>query len=157
MRTLQTIGYLTPDLKIASPFRLHFAAHRGVLTPELQRVRIDLAKHAAKATPHAAPVLHPDQFWAQVARCEGMQRRIERLGYTREQVNDILTRAAAHKPTRENLNLIRANAERRAAYRANRPLPFESRAPLMPRKPNSKSCLHASRASVCAVPSRGIT
>jgi hypothetical protein len=115
VRTLQYIGYLTPDLKIDSPFRVHFAAHHGVLTPELQRVRIDLAKHAAKTAPHAAPLLRPEQFWAQVARCEGMQRRIERLGYTREQVNDILTRAAAHKPTRENLNLIRANAERRAA------------------------------------------
>ncbi len=79
VRTLQYIGYLTPDLKIASPFRVHFAAHHGVLTPELQRVRIDLAKHAAKAPPKAAPIVRPDQFWAQVARCEGMQRRIERL------------------------------------------------------------------------------
>jgi hypothetical protein len=69
VRTLQNIGYLTPDLKIASPFRLHFAAHHGVLTPELQRVRIDLAKHAAKTTPKAAPILRPGQFWAQVARC----------------------------------------------------------------------------------------
>ncbi len=115
VRTLQTIGYLTPDLKIASPFRVHFAAHHGALTPELQRVRIDLAKHAAKAVPKAAPILRPGQFWEQVARCEGMQRRIERLGYTREEVNNILMRAAAHKPTRANLNLIRANAERRGA------------------------------------------
>jgi hypothetical protein len=115
VRTLQSIGYLTGDLKIASPFRLHFAAHHGVLTPELQRVRIDLAKHAAGDGPHAAPLLRPEQFWQQVQRCEGMQRRIERLGYTREQVNDILTRAAARKPTRGNLNLIRADAERRAA------------------------------------------
>ena len=114
VRTLQAIGYLSPDLKIATPFRVHFAAHHGVLTPELQRVRIDLARQSGRA-PDSAATSRPEEFWLQVSRCQAIQRRIERLGYSRDEVNNILTRAAAHKPTRENLQLIRARAETKAA------------------------------------------
>jgi hypothetical protein len=115
VRSLQSIGYLSPDLKIAPPFRVHFAAHHGVLTPELQRVRLDLIHKVAPGKHLAPSAIPPEQFWDQVQRCAGIQRRIERLGYTREEVNNILARAAARRPSRENLQLIRATAEKRAA------------------------------------------
>jgi hypothetical protein len=115
VRSLQAIGYLSPDLKITTPFRVHFAAHHGVLTPELQRVRLDLSRKFSQERQPASPALRPAQFWSQVERCAGIQRRIERLGYTRDEVNNILLRAEARKPSRENLQLIRSSAERRAA------------------------------------------
>jgi hypothetical protein len=82
--TLQSIGYLSPGGTINSAFRVHFAAHHGVLTPELQRVRIDLMHRLGKETNdknargNAGP-LHPDQFWTQVQKYADLRHRIERL------------------------------------------------------------------------------
>ncbi len=115
VRSLQAIGYLSPEGKISTAFRVHFAAHHGVLTPELQRVRLDIAQKLARDKVPTAVPFRPDQFWAQVERFSNIQRRIQRLGYTREEVTNILARAQARKPSRENLQLIRATAEKKAA------------------------------------------
>ena len=119
--TLQSIGYLSPGGTITSAFRVHFAAHHGVLTPELQRVRIDLMHRLGKeandknARGNAAGSLHSDQFWTQVQKYADLRHRIERLGYSKDDVANIFARAQAKKPTRETLQRIRAAAETRAA------------------------------------------
>jgi hypothetical protein len=51
-----------------------------------------------------------------------MRRRVERLGYSREEVSRLFEVAQKRKPTRENLNAIRANIELRASLA---PLPWE--------------------------------
>jgi hypothetical protein len=119
--TLQSIGYLSPGGTINSAFRVHFAAHHGVLTPELQRVRIDLMHRLGKETNdknargNSAGPLHPDQFWTQIQKYADLRHRIERLGYSKDDVANIFARAQAKKPTRETLQRIRAAAETRAA------------------------------------------
>jgi hypothetical protein len=128
VRSLQAIGYLSPEGKISPAFRVHFAAHHGVLTPELQRVRLDIAQKLAREKAPTAVPFRPDQFWAQVERFSNIQRRIQRLGYTREEVSNILARAQARKPSRENLQLIRATAEKKAALApAPKTLPRQKR------------------------------
>jgi hypothetical protein len=118
--TLKAIGYLSPTGAINSAFRVHFAARHGVLSPELQRVRIDLMRRLAKdATPKeprgANTPLHPDQFWTNVQKYADLRHRIERLGYSKDDVANIFARAQAKKPTRDTLQRIRAVAESRAA------------------------------------------
>ena len=48
VETLKAVGYLTDDGKLTSDFKVHYGLHRGAVTPELQQVRIDLARHAAR-------------------------------------------------------------------------------------------------------------
>jgi hypothetical protein len=112
VRSLQAIGYLSPEGKITPAFRVHFAAHHGVLTPELQRVRIDLLQRLAR---DKQPAAHPSQFWSQLQRYASLLKRVERLGYSRDEITTIFARADARKPTPQNLQRIRAEAERRAA------------------------------------------
>ncbi len=161
VHTLKTIGYLSPEGAITSAFRVHFAAHHGVLTPELQRLRLDLRDRLAKEeskdkdkskdgnkgqapnrkqgareqtrdrdqtkgneqaktknSQGKRPDVRPTQFWEQVHRYADLRHRIERLGYSRQEVSDIFTRAQANKPTPETLQLLRAAARRRAAQPA---------------------------------------
>jgi hypothetical protein len=117
VHTLQSIGYLSSSGTITSAFRVHFAAHHGVLTPDLQRVRIDLANRLAKEKDSRGNprVVHPTQFWNQVQKYADLRRRVERLGYSKDEVSNIFVRAQSKKPTRETLQLVRAAAEQRAA------------------------------------------
>jgi hypothetical protein len=115
VHSLQAIGYLSPQGQITPAFRVHFAAHHGVLTPELQRVRLDLLQKLSRDKLHSPATLHPTQFWTQVQRYEQLRRRIERLGYSRDEINTIFARAEARKPTRQTLQLIRTEAEKKAA------------------------------------------
>ena len=55
VRTLKAIGYLSPEGQIQTAFRVHFAAHHGVLTPELQRVRLDLLQKLARERSASTP------------------------------------------------------------------------------------------------------
>jgi len=117
VHTLQSIGYLSSNGTITSAFRVHFAAHHGVLTPELQRLRIDLANRLAKEKDSRGnpTVLHPSQFWNQVQKYADLRRRVERLGYSKDEISNIFAQAQTKKPTRETLQRIRAAAETRAA------------------------------------------
>jgi hypothetical protein len=119
--TLKSIGYLSADGAITVPFQVHFAAHHGVLTPELQRVRIDLLHRLAKDKDTSASAVHPTQFWAQVQRYADLRRRVERLGYSKDEVASIFERAKSKKPTRENLQKIRSAAQRKASLTAPAP------------------------------------
>ena len=51
-------------------------------------------------------------------RYADLRHRIERLGYSRQEVSDIFARAQANKPTPETLHLLRAAARRRATQPA---------------------------------------
>ena len=115
VKTLQAIGYLTTDGRIAPAFRLHFCVRHGVETPELQQVRIDLQQRMARDRGRPDRGAQHVDFWSQLARFEGLRKRVERLGYSRDEVNNVWARAATKKPTREPLALIRAEAERKAA------------------------------------------
>jgi hypothetical protein len=86
VRTLKAIGYLSPAGQIQTAFRVHFAAHHGVLTPELQRVRLDLLQQLARERTASTPPPIPGQFWAQIQRHENLRKRIERLGYDKGDV-----------------------------------------------------------------------
>jgi len=163
VHTLKTIGYLSAEGAITSAFRVHFAAHHGVLTPELQRLRIDLLDRLAneqskdndqaqdrepdgkeqtrdreqaktKNSQGKRPDVHPTQFWEQVHRYADLRHRIERLGYSRQDVSDIFTRAEAKKPTPETLQLIRAAALRRATQHASPGLATILRAYVTPQR-----------------------
>ena len=112
IRTLKAIGYLSPEGQIQTAFRLHFAAHHGVLTPDLQRVRLDLLQKLARERTASTPPPIPGQFWAQIQRYENLRRRIERLGYDRGDVEAVFARAAKQKPSRAVLDSIRREVQR---------------------------------------------
>jgi hypothetical protein len=59
VETLKQIGYLTPEGQIAPPFRVHYALRHGILTPELQRIRVDLARQVAREERAPAPPVSP--------------------------------------------------------------------------------------------------
>ena len=145
VRTLQTIGYLSAEGKICPPFRLHFAAHHGVLTPELQRVRLDLQSRLAKEKHPDAKNLRPQNFWENLNRYEGFRKRLDRLGLkvediqearslgiSRADINKALAEAESKRPTRENLDRLRAEARRLAAL-----------APLPKSLPQTKTIIRA--------------
>jgi hypothetical protein len=51
VETLKAIGYRTPDGGPTREFRLHFALRHGINTPELQRIRLQMATRAARDAP----------------------------------------------------------------------------------------------------------
>ena len=112
VRTLKAIGYLSPEGQIQTALRVHFAAHHGVLTPELQRVRLDLLQKLARERTASTPPPVPGQFWTQIQRYENLRKRIERLGYDRGDVEAVFARAAKQKPSRAVLDSIRREVQR---------------------------------------------
>ena len=112
VRTLKAVGYLSPEGQIQTAFRVHFAAHHGVLTPELQRVRLDLLQKLARERTASSPPPIPGQFWAQIQRYENLRKRIERLGYDRGDVEAVFAQAAKQKPSRAVLDGIRRDVQR---------------------------------------------
>jgi hypothetical protein len=48
VESLKRVGYLTSEGEITPAFRLHYAARKGPLLPELQSLRIELARELAK-------------------------------------------------------------------------------------------------------------
>jgi hypothetical protein len=132
VRTLKAIGYLSPEGQIQTAFRVHFAAHHGVLTPELQRVRLDLLQKLARERSASTPPPIPGQFWAQIQRYENLRRRIERLGYDKGDVEAVFARAAKQKPSRAVLDGIRREVQRHGRL-----------APLPSKSPATKNILRA--------------
>lgn len=109
--TFKKAGYLTPDGKITPAFRMHFCARHGIDTPELQRIRADLANQAARASRRIGrPVPVPDVL-AAVDRYEAVRKRVERLGFSRDDLKRIQDEARKRRPTPENLRAIRKRAE----------------------------------------------
>jgi hypothetical protein len=123
VETLKRIGYLTADGKVTPAFRRHYSVARGIDTPELQRMRLDLARLAAKRSAREGrPVAVPSLLEA-VDRHENIRRRVERLGLTREELKRIHQEADKRRPTTENLRLMRKQFEREALLSPPRELP----------------------------------
>lgn len=111
--TLKAIGYLTPGGQLTAEFRLHFALHHGINTPEVQRLRLDLAEHGATENTASRK---PD-------RNASFQERIAHLGLSTDDLRRMNRDAEARKPTPETLRRIRLDAARVALTRPTPPLP----------------------------------
>lgn len=117
VETLKAAGYLTAEGKITPAFRVHYALRQGILTPELQRIRIDLAREQSRkngsgrrrpARPAPERPAPTRDFWGAVDRHETLRRRVERLGYSREEVDKTYADVERLKPTPERLGELRA-------------------------------------------------
>ena len=123
VETLKSIGYLTPEGQLTSEFRLHFAIKNGIDTPELQRLRLDLANQNARETRRQAAVREPVDLPESSRRSESVRRRVERLGLSPDEVRRIQREAEARRPTPERLREIRIEALRRALVQPSSRLP----------------------------------
>jgi hypothetical protein len=123
VETLKRIGYLTPEGKVTQAFRRHYSVARGIDTPELQRMRLDLAKLAAKRSAREGRPVAVPSLWEAVDRHENIRRRVERLGLTREDLRRIHEEAERCRPTAENLRLLRKQFEREALASPPKVLP----------------------------------
>jgi hypothetical protein len=123
VETLKSIGYLTPEGQLTPEFRLHFAIKNGIDTPELQRLRLDLANQNAREARRAPAHRRPVDLLESSDRSESVRRRVERLGLSREDIGRIQREAEARKPTPERLREIRIDALRQALVRPSTRLP----------------------------------
>ncbi len=107
VETLRSVGYLNTEGRITEPFRTHFAAKHGLSTPELQRLRIDLAQAAQQsAGRQKIPVLVPS-VWDAMGQSEAIRRRVERLGLTDKDLEGIHRKAQEKRPSKATLDRIR--------------------------------------------------
>ncbi len=107
VETLRSIGYLTSEGRITESFRTHFAAKHGLSTPELQRLRIDLAQAAQRSAGHRkTPVLVPS-VWDAMGQSEAIRRRVERLGLTAMDLEKVHKKAQDKRPSKATLDKIR--------------------------------------------------
>jgi hypothetical protein len=123
VETLKSIGYLTPAGQLTSEFRLHFAIKNGIDTPELQRLRLDLANQNAREARRRPAHRRPVDLSESSDRSEAARRRVERLGLSRDDIRRIQREAEARKPTPERLREIRIDALRRALVQPSTRLP----------------------------------
>ena len=123
VETLKSIGYLTPEGQLTSEFRLHFAIKNGIDTPELQRLRLDLANQNAREARRRPAPRQPVDLSESSDRSESVRRRVERLGLSRDDIRRIRRDAEARKPTPERLRAIRMEALRRAFVQPATSLP----------------------------------
>jgi hypothetical protein len=120
VETLKAIGYMTPDGRLTAEFRVHFALRHGVNTPELQRIRLDLASGEARDTSRDNESRRPD---VAARQAETVHRRLERLGLTHADIDRADGAARSKRPTPELLRSIRIEAARQALSNPVRPLP----------------------------------
>lgn len=119
VESLKQIGYLTNEGRITQDFKIHYAAKFGGNTPELQRLRIELAKEAAKQSgKEKRPIVVPN-LWDAVQKSENIRQRIERLGYSERDIRRVMAAAETKKPTPENLRRMRQEVEKTAQERAS--------------------------------------
>jgi hypothetical protein len=117
VETLKKAGYLTADGKVTPAFRTHYSVRQGVDTPELQRLRLDLARDAADQSaslriPVAVPALE-----LAAERVPAVRARVQRLGLSREDLRRIHQEAERRKPSPATLRLVRKQFEREALAR----------------------------------------
>lgn len=123
VETLKAIGYLTADGRLTPEFRLHFALRHGVNTPDLQRIRLDLATAASRNAVHENQALRPAVPAGEARRSETVRRRIERLGLRPADIDRADGAARSQRPTPELLRSLRIEAARQALSNPIRPLP----------------------------------
>jgi len=111
VEVLRQVGYLNSEGRITQDFRNHFAAKNGQNTPELQRLRIELAREATKqAQAEKRPVL-VTSLWEAVQKSDAIRRRVERLGFNEKDIQRITKEAGKCNPSRATLDRIRLEAE----------------------------------------------
>ena len=123
VETLKKIGYLTPAGQLTPEFRLHFALRHGINTPELQRVRLDLANRAAREARRQGRPAWAGDLVDDVDKHEPFRRRVAHLGLSRDDLRRIQREVAAKRPTPEVLRMLRVDAARRALSRPSLPKP----------------------------------
>lgn len=119
VETLKQIGYLTNEGRITQDFKNHYAAKFGGNTPELQRLRIELAKAAAKQSEKEKRPVRVSNLWEAAQKSENIRQRIERLGYSEKDIRRVMAAAETKKPTPENLRRMRQEIEKTAQERAS--------------------------------------
>lgn len=118
VQVLQRVGYLNQDGRITQEFKNHHSAKYGIDTPELQRVRIELASKAIQEGRREKRTIQPPSLWDAIDKSENIRRRIERLGYDEKDVQRIMRDADKRRPTRANLDRIKTQLDDRAKTRA---------------------------------------
>jgi len=118
VETLRQVGYLSPEGRPTKDFRVHFAVRHGINTPDLQRLRIDLANaEARRERRDPAGARGRQDFWRDVQRVEHFRKRVERLGYSPAELEALKERAAQSRPTPESLRAIKGRAIQLAMVR----------------------------------------
>jgi hypothetical protein len=107
IETLKRVGYLTDDLHVTPEFRTHYCARNGIDTPELQRIRLDIASAANRESRRTRTPVAVPSLWQAVERFDSIRRRVERLGLSRQDLERIQSQAHRLKPTPENLRAVR--------------------------------------------------
>jgi hypothetical protein len=134
VETLKAMGYLTASGQLTPEFRVHFALRHGINTPDLQRIRLDLA---ARAAPDAE---RPNGRTARTtARADSFRYRIAHLGLSGADVARLRKEALDRRPTPERLRLIRLDSAR-AALKAP-PTPVRTKTVI-------RACLDLHRAKI---------
>jgi hypothetical protein len=113
VKSLQSIGYLSPEGQITPSFRVHFASRHEASFSALESVRQDLQRRLDGDGAGDATALPPARLWLHAQDYADLRRRIERLGYSAEEVRESFARALAQKPSRETLQPIRATWAKR--------------------------------------------
>ena len=113
VETLKRVGYLTGDGKITAAFRLHFCVRNGIDTPELQRIRVDLAAKSAKESAQKGQPVPVPSLWEAVGRYDAIRERAERVGFNREALRRIEDEAKKRKPTMVDLYQLRVRVQER--------------------------------------------
>lgn len=119
VETLKQIGYLTTEGRISQEFKNHYAAKFGGNTPELQRLRIELTKEAAKQSQKEKRPVMVSNLWEAAQKSENIRKRIERLGYSEKDIRRVMATAETRKPTPENLRRMRQEVEKTTQERAS--------------------------------------
>jgi hypothetical protein len=96
----------------------------------LQRLRLDLQARVAREGGQQKGA--PSDFWSHLQRYESLRHRVERLGYSRDEANQVHALAARKKPTPELLGQLRAQARNKALV-----------APAPKQLPNTKTIIRA--------------
>ena len=117
VETLRKAGYLTTDGKVTPAFRLHYSVRQGVDTPELQRVRLDLAREASRESARRGAPAAVRALPEAAAHDPRIEARVRRLGLTAAELRRIHDEAERRKPTPATLRLIRKTFERQALAR----------------------------------------
>jgi hypothetical protein len=120
VETLKNIGYLDAEGRITQAFRLHYSARAGIDTPELQRLRLDLGNQAraeSRATGRPTPV---PEFWEAAQQKAWVRSRIDRLGFSKDDLEAIRKKADSFKPTREQLDKLRKEQQELAELASKR-------------------------------------
>jgi hypothetical protein len=115
VRTLKEAGYLSADGTITADFQMHYGLRRGVDSPELHGIRADLVREAERESAHygvGARIATVGEAFDWNPR---VRARLGRLGHSRHEVLRLDEEHRARRPTRDQLDRIRAEFCRPAA------------------------------------------